>query len=97
MGFLHNFSSQKLLPKTNYRSFSCSFSKAKEVKEMEINVMCEALRRQVAQIDRKNAILKSQWDENEIEIVRIEEAIKELEKAAKEYGALGLKTGVVPL
>ena len=64
---------------------------------MEINVMCEALRRQVAQIDRKNAILKSQWDENEIEIVRIEEAIKELEKAAKEYGALGLKTGVVPL
>lgn len=64
---------------------------------MEINVMCEALRRQVAQIDRKNAILKTQWDENEIEIVRIEEAIKELEKAAKEYAALGLKTSVAPL
>ena len=64
---------------------------------MEINVMCEALRRQVAQIDRKNAILKSQWDENEIEIVRIEEAIKVLEKSAKEYGELGLSVGVTPL
>ena len=64
---------------------------------MEINVMCEALRRQVAQIDRKNAILKSQWDENEIEIVRIEEAIKVLEKAQKEAHDLGLTVGVVPL
>lgn len=64
---------------------------------MEISVMCEALRRQVAQIDRKNQALKSQWDENECEIVRIEEAIHELEKAEKESAALGLKTSVVEL
>ena len=59
--------------------------------------MIEALRRQITTIDRRNISLKNQWTENEIEMVRIDEAIKELEKSDKQYKALGLKAVMTPL
>jgi len=59
--------------------------------------MIEALKRQITTIDRRNENLKNQWTENEIEIVRIEEAIKELDKSDKQYKALGLNANVLPL
>ena len=59
--------------------------------------MIEALKRQITTIDRRNISLKNQWTENEIEIVRIEEAIKELTKSEAQYKSLGLTTGVTPL
>lgn len=64
---------------------------------MEISAMCEALKRQIAAIDQRNERLKQQWTENEIEIVRIEEAIKVLASADKEYMGLGLNAMVQPL
>lgn len=64
---------------------------------MEISAMVEALKRQITTIDRRNVSLKNQWTENEIEIVRIEEAIKELNKSDEQYKALGLNATVVPL
>ena len=62
---------------------------------MEISVMCEALKRQIGSIDRKNETLQRQIEENECEIERIYQAIAELERTDKQCKNLGLTTDII--
>ena len=57
--------------------------------------MCEALKRQIGSIDRKNETLQRQIEENECEIERIYQAIAELERTDKQCKNLGLTTDII--